>query len=240
MLSLKEILILIFVLFGCLVIALANYKQPVSENPQQAETSKAILSETPYQVKALIWGETNDLEEKSDKQTQDDEKNQHVSGNLELVQGNPQPAEESGGQIRSPEFSQDNISPEITLSLETILAKVKNLSSDLWLEFQTIRQEDCPSCSQPEDNYYLVMGYSSWEEYLSSEQYRSDKESRLANQNSFSEENPSLKDSSPSICATILAVAGGPGCSCAPPCCTPYGCPCASPCCCVCCLVCCF
>lgn len=229
--SLKEILILIFVLFGCLVITFTNYNQPVSENIQQTETSKTILSETPYQVKALIWGETKDLEERSEKQPQDDEKNQYVSENLELVQGNPQQAEESCGEIRS---------PETTLSLETILAEVKNLSSDLWLEFRTIRQEDCPSCAQSEDNYYLVMGYFSWEEYLSSEQYRSDKENRLANQNSLSDENLSLEYSSPSICATILAVAGGPGCSCAPPCCTPSGCPCASPCCCVCCPVCCF
>lgn len=154
--SLKEILILIFVLFGCLVIALTNYKQPVSENLQQTETSKAILSETPHQVKALIWGETKDLEERTDKQPQDDKKNQHVSENPELVQGNPQQAAESDEKIRSPDFSQDKVSPETTLSLENILAEVKNLSSDLWLEFQTIRQEDCPSCSQPEDSQFSI------------------------------------------------------------------------------------
>jgi|GEM_PF-2055755 len=206
--SLKEILILIFVLLGCLVIAFNNYKQPVNENLQQTETFKAILSETSYQVKDLIWNEIKNPEERSenkdffgyrpiDKQPQDDEKNQHVSENPELVQGNSQPAEKYDKKIGSPEFSRDNISPKTTLSLETILAEAKNLSSDLWLEFQTIRQQDCPSCSQP-------------------------------------------KNSSPSICATILNVAGGPGCSCAPPCCYPWGCPCSHPCCCVCCSFCCF
>lgn len=140
--SLKEILILIFVLLSCLVITLTNYKQPVSENPQQTETSEAILSETPYQVKALIWGETKDLKERSE--------------NPELVQGNPQQAEESDEKIRSPDFSQDKVSPEIILSLENILAEVKNLSSDLWLEFQTIRQEDCLSCPQSEDSQFSI------------------------------------------------------------------------------------
>jgi len=154
--SLKDILILIFVLFGCLVITLFSYKQPVSENLQQAKTSKAILSETSYQVKALIWGETKDLKEKSDKQPQDDEKNQQIFENYEFTQGNRQPAEESGGKTRSPDFSQDDINPETTLSLETILAEVKNLSSDLWLEFQTIHQEDCPSCSQSEDSQFSI------------------------------------------------------------------------------------
>lgn len=208
--SLKEILILIFVLFGCLVIALTNYKQPVNENPQQAEIPKAILSETPYQVKALIWGETKDLKERTDKQPRDDEKNQHISKNSELIQDNPQQVEESNKEIEGPDFSQDS-----ALSLETILAEVGNLASDLKLEFETIRQsENCSTCGQ-EDNYYLSMEYSSWEEYSLSEQYHLAENYYLANQDSFSEKNPSLRDSSPSICAAILASpGGGTPCSC--------------------------
>ncbi len=137
--SLKDILILIFVLFGCLVITLFSYKQPVSENLQQAKTSKAILSETSYQVKALIWNETKDLEERTNNQPQNNEENQNESRSPEPIQNNSQQAKESDEIIRN---------PETILSLETILAEVENLASELKLEFENIQKqkESCPSC----------------------------------------------------------------------------------------------
>ena len=150
MLSLKEILISIFVLLVCLIIFSSHNErtQPVLPQNEVLKESQAgpVLPalQNPQPIPALVWEQVENLNEDKVK-------------NLKSSQDNPQLLEQSSQpeikNTANQSDNQDKTNPQITPSLKTILVEVENLSSDLWLEFKNIHQkgqQDCPGCSQPE------------------------------------------------------------------------------------------
>lgn len=131
--SLKEILILIFVLFSCLIIAFSNSNTDI----KTAKKKNTAVIKT--QDKPLILSEETKMPE--NKQNNDSSA-KTMTKQENIV--NPSPNEVL---LTTPVFN-------ATLSLKTILDEVENLSSELKLEFENLQKqkENCSSCgSQSED-----------------------------------------------------------------------------------------
>jgi vacuolar-type H+-ATPase subunit I/STV1 len=149
MLSFKEILILIFVLFGCLVITFSHTNQSINQ---------------PSDIK--------DIEEENIKATDSDKSRDKISGlfreidDSKISQTQSRQAEPPSQLSADVNLSIEEITPiskvaetgnitnsEITYSLEDILAEVENLASELKLEFANIQaqKESCSSCGQTEN-----------------------------------------------------------------------------------------
>jgi len=230
----KEILILFFVLAGCLIIVFTNPSQSVNqlsnrvqpaEEPNQGEIpvpsqNLGIFQQNQESSRPFV----NHFFTKTDSIVEE-------NNNLETIASMPEENIESWSQA--------------SLSLEDILAKVKNLSSDLNLEFEEYQSKICSTCHQDlEENdtlddglkeYLSSKGYSSWEAYSTSTDYRLVEEDFLSNKNNLLRE-------SPSTYPTIYAQAGL-GCGCWDPACytvTPWGIywHCLGPCCCATCFIC--
>ena len=178
--SLKDILILIFVLAGCLIIAFSGQEQPLQ---QIKETNNEVVQDSRV-IPTTIFSSEETITE--------------TDSPVRKSAAPASPKSKVFGALSETDYSETD-NTKLFLSLETVLAEVENLSSELKLEFEYIQEqkENCPSCSQPEN-------------------------------------------SSPSICAVILAAPGGGACNCGTLNCTPEkGTWCVHPCCCVCCAACC-
>jgi len=225
----KEILILIFVLTGCLAIVFSDFGQ--SDNKlQPAEESGQEEIPAPSQVIGIF------------QQTQE---SNHFT--IDRSAAETSRVEENNDLETIAFMPEENTEPwsEAFLSLENILAEVKNLSSDLNLEFEEYQSKTCSICQQDlEENddldddlkeYLSSKGYSSWGAYSTSTDYRLVEEYFLSNKNN-------LLQKSLSTYPTIYAQAGL-GCGCWDPACyvvTPAGIywHCLGPCCCATCFIC--
>lgn len=132
--SLKEILILILVLFGSLVIVLAN--------PNQS-TNQQLEEENPTAQYNLNNNRINVIKQIENIPQQE------ITANPLIAP----PHQEQKPQSETIETTLQT-TPKTTLSLETVLAEIENLSSELKLEFENIQKQkqDCPSCSQSEES----------------------------------------------------------------------------------------
>jgi hypothetical protein len=149
--SLKEILISILILTGCLVIFLSDYGKPASQEVKPTDEQIAIeenndkqkdLNQEEIEIKIFDLfkketpNEENPNQENSPVNIVEEDKNKEVYEQA-LPQGIERPLIEMPIQSTS------------SLSLEEVLAEVDNLSSDLWLEYQVAQQEkSCQGCSQ--------------------------------------------------------------------------------------------
>jgi len=133
----KEILILIFVLVGCLVIVFSDFGQ--SDNKLQS-VEEPSQKEIPVPSQSL--GIFQQIQESS-----------HPTIDYSVAETNSVEENDNFETITSRPEENTEILSQASLSLEDILAEVKNLSSDLKLEFENIKnqKESCPSCGQSEN-----------------------------------------------------------------------------------------
>ena len=239
MLSFKEILILIFVILGCLAIFLFSPNQP---NPEKEAFNYPDYQNYQQSIPESLFKETEEMIT---------EQKEYFSQSQLTRELNLSPSQEKIAPFQDLFYPDDSQSGSTAngnkLSLEDILAQTENLSSDLKLEFEEIYQAvSCPTCSgcgqRPDqdsrlEEYLVSQGYSDWSEYASSQNYQTAEEYFQNNQNRL------LRESFSSY-QTVYAQLGGGLCSCADPSCyvdTPhvryYHC--LGPCCCVCCVICC-
>lgn len=135
MLSLKEILILSLVLCGSLIIFFSHYQPPTDQNQEQKtaeQISSPVVEDIEIKISTLSQRESQPTEELIEELT----KESPLSMEQTETEDDPSPS------LKTP-----------SLSLENILAEVENLSSDLWFEYQSIRQEkNGQNCCQPENS----------------------------------------------------------------------------------------
>jgi len=217
MLSLKEILILTFTVISCLAIFLYVHNQPAVKYDTVDYPKTEAQSYSPAEIgNQSIWtkSETKDRPNSQLENLSQEGKEEKDETGIETRAISLMTPSEEKPSARVALSETDNFNTRTMPSLEDILAEAKNLSLKLKLEFEEYQSENCASCGQAEkeeqkkqlNDYALSIGYSSWEEYFYSEQYRLAEQEFFANKDQFLKENPP-----DSICAIIFAQAGGGG-----------------------------
>ncbi|MBL7154945.1 MAG: hypothetical protein ISS88_00355 [Candidatus Portnoybacteria bacterium] len=145
--SLKEILILIFVLFGCLVIFLSSPSQSVNQPSNKLQPDE----ESSQNENSSLFGDIWKLNSHAFQQVEQTEEINNYS--LSEASETSKVKEDNAFDALTQTDYSNNAIDQTTLSLEIVLAEVENLSSDLKLEFENIQaqEESCPICSQSEN-----------------------------------------------------------------------------------------
>ncbi len=142
MLFSKEKFTLIFVLISCLMIAIFS---PGLINNKQIENNNKVVEQNKNEDISLfknIWGfsskDTNEQIEDADSIISIIERNDNIQNTEEA---NPQ---------------NNTIS---IISIESVLSGIENLSSNLKLEFENIKEEqaDCPTCTGTESSSEIII-----------------------------------------------------------------------------------
>lgn len=230
---LKEIIVLVSVLLVSLVIVFISPDTLDNNNKNIQNTAETD------NVLSVFKNETNLIND-NNQQTVFDE-NQTAKNIPVLINEN-----ENTYQI---ETSNTDNEKETAMQLENIFDRISSLVEKLKKEREneSPENENCSICGEENatvdsvmKDYLMSIGYSLWSEYIASEDYQQAKEYYLLNKNDSDQEENS------SVCATILASAGGGMCNCdnaMGPCYqdTPSGryYHCAGLCCCACCIICC-
>jgi hypothetical protein len=149
--SLKEILILMFVLFGCWLIAFSASNQSVSEQGNIPYTEKEnITSKNAKENQQQIFNLINNKSQLIKQPGYPAIKRPFADIPTMTEQG----SRAKITNLTSPDTkNQNNVNEQASLSLETVLAEVENLVSDLKLELNNAQYqtESCPSCNTGEN-----------------------------------------------------------------------------------------
>ena len=229
MFKLRELFILLLILIGCLIINFTN-KNPLINDLKTTETQTQK-----NELENLFINETQLL-------IKQPENTNSTPSTISNENTNPQEVSLIDKILNTFKDKENSIQDPTTLSLETVLTEIKNMSLEIESELDESVENKEEEINIVLKNYLSSIEYSSWKEYSLSEDYYLAKEWFLINEDSFKEE---FENALP-LCSTILAVGAGGACSCdyAVGTCyqdTPYGryYHCLGACCCACCVICC-
>jgi len=228
MLKSKELFILFFILISILIINFNDKSPSINDLEKTTETQKNELEN-------LFINETQLL-------IKQPENTNSTPSTISNENTNPQEISLIDKILNTFKDKENSIQETTTLSLETVLTEIKNMSLEIESELDESVENKEKEINIVLKNYLSSIDYSSWKEYSLSEDYYLAKEWFLINENSFKEE---FENALP-LCSTVLAVGAGGACSCdyAVGTCyqdTPYGryYHCLGACCCACCIICC-
>ncbi len=187
MLKLKELFILFLILISVLII---NFNNKNAEVNNLEKTTKTQTQKN--ELESLFINETHLL-------IKQPENTESIPSTISNENTNPQETS-----------LEDFVQETTTLSLETVLTEIKNMSLEIESELNEDREDREEEINFVLKDYLSSIGYSSWKEYSSSEDYYLAKEWFLVNKDSFKEE---FENALP-LCSTVLAVGAGGACSC--------------------------
>ncbi|MEA2113342.1 MAG: hypothetical protein U9P63_01635 [Patescibacteria group bacterium] len=149
--SLKEIFILVFVLFGSLAIVLSSPGQQGDKNKNIQPPKNINSGFSVFKSETKQFNKSNQNKIAAPPETSLNNKQQAV---LDKNQAIEDISIVANNQESSSAFAKNDINIITPLSPEIVLSEAKNLSSDLKLEFEKIqeRKENCPTCGQTEQS----------------------------------------------------------------------------------------